>query len=507
MFFVFQYIFRLISQESTTHVRKGRQTLCNLRQQSDFSSVESNEDSLTSELLNRLIQKGYKHDIIQTSFTSFESTNRLNPPKSKSFDSVRSWPSLEHKAQTCRRTNQKQTCTTKTPPPNCSYRHHRKTYSSNHQNRSKSTSRDRGSYDGNSNCINIDTNNTEWYIQLASNCYRNGFQLHVNHLDEWSKHPCVLQRKPEQVPVLRLASSALLSRSQSIPIDLSATVSTVADLVECSSSKSIRVASSHCDKTDSNTAPSDRLIKNLRRPHQLNTDEFKRIACTHSALRYNHSIDDKIKLPIIDTIPIAQKQHQPQLQQSSETKQFNALNAKNNMNIAVDANNLQQNLQLSCQAIQYNYQNNNLTFDREFQANGERVARTIAVDNNNYRNQYWANESNPNPILLTNRNEVWPPSAGDIVNDLIDAFNTSFAVSEANQTKLPQIILSDFSSNQPTPTTTPLFFAIQSTRTLSEHPDHLQEFQLSKPLHQSSTTATTTSTNEIDSHILNHRSF
>lgn len=494
-------IFRENSNESTTRARPGRQTLCNFRRANDISSIESSEDSSISTLLNRLIQKNHKHNIIQTSFTSFESIKRpesLNN-KSKSFESINKWASIEHRSQTCHRKIHQQRCitnqnkhieiptvTSKTPTLNCNYRQTEKTYSGKRN-------------DGNYDCINNDdTNNIEWYIQLASNCYRNGFQLHVNHLDKWSKHPCVLQKKPAQVPLLRLPSSALLS-SRPPSIDLSITISTVADLVVCSSPKSIQSVAPHCDNNYLNNAPSDRSIRSLRRPHQLNTNESRRVFCKNSAqycdaLHSNRRIDGTTKLPIIDNTPIPRRRRQ----QQQQTEQFNVLNAKNNMNsVAVDANNLQQNLQLSRQAIQYNYQNNNLTFDRKIEAGGPRELQTIAnrtnattataaIDNNSYYNQnqqlhqYWTNESTSNLIRQTKRHETRP--TGDIVNDLIEAFNTSFDVSDANQTQLPQIILSDFSSNQPTPPTTPLFFAIQSTRTLSEYPDHLQEFPPHQPL-------------------------
>lgn len=510
--------------ESTTRTRPGRQKLCNFRRVSDISSIESTEDSSISTLLNRLIRKNHKQNIIQTSFTSFESIQRpdsLNI-KSKSFESVNKWASIEHRSQTCRRknvhqqrctTNQKshiefRTVTSKTPTLNCNYRKTKKTYS----DKGLHIRRNSNSYDSNYDSINNDTNNIEWYIQLASNCYRNGFQLHVNHLDKWSKHPCVLQKKPAQLPLLRLPSTALLS-SRPPSIDLSVTISTVADLVVCSSPKSIQsVAPLHYDNSYLNKAPSDRVIQTQRHhPHQLNTNESRRVFDRNSAqycaaLHSNRPIDGTTKLPIIDITPIWRQQQQHHLQiPPNETEQINALNAKNNMNsVAVDANNLQQNLQLSCQAIQYNYQNNNLTFDRKIETGGPRELRTIgnistataaaaatvtAIDNNNYHNQhqqlhqYWTNESTSNLIRQTTKRHETRPT-GDIVNDLIEAFSTSFDVSDANQTQLPQIILSDFSSNQPTPPTTPLFFAIQSTRTLSEHPEHLQEFPLSKPPHQ-----------------------
>lgn len=510
---IFQFRCRAILQEPTTNVPRGRQTLCNLHRPNDIASVNVIENS-TNSLINRLLQRGNKKSFAKH-FTSFETTNRINQTNTNFNlnESVGCRPSVEptlqrHKAQTCRRRSQKQTttnqshveirtsnATTKTPAPNCNYRQVRKTYSNSTNN---------GNHDciNNNNITNTNTK-TEWYIELASNCYRNGFQLHVNHLDECSKHPCVLQRKPAQAAFLRLPSSALLFRSSS---SLSSSPSSVlvrppstiescdsAISLLCSSPKSITVAS-HCDKTYSNNSFSDKIPIHCR-PQQLNTGENKRIYCkNHSAQTCDPSqhyepIDVHSILPIIDKTPIAQ--------QPTVTEQFNVLNAKNNMNsVAVDANNLQQNLQLSCQTIQYNYQNNNLTFYREYQTSGQQEPRTIA-NNNNYQH-HWVDRSNPNSISFTDQRPIdryhkgievrstdnklptptENPTDKHTVNDLIEAFNSSFDVSEANHIQLPQIILSDFSSDQPTPPTTPLFYTVEtSSKTLSEHPPQLQEYQ------------------------------
>lgn len=434
-----------------------------------------------------------------------------------------------HTAQTCRRRNQPCTtnrshvelrtsnATTKPLPttPNCNYRQRpRKTYRST-----------QASNDDNHDCINnrIDnkttSTNSEWYIELASSCFRNGFELHVNHLDQCAKHPSFVQRKPAPAPFLRLPSSVFRSPSPPSPPPSSSpttskqsppaidscdsAVSLVADLVACSSSQPITVASSsHCKQT--HRAPNcNRIRKSQCHPHQLNLsagDEINRICCekqltpTCSPLQDNSIDATNIALPIaIDTTPTAR--------QSTATKQFNGLNVENNMNsVAIDAaNNLQQNLQLSCQAIQYNNQNNNLTFYGEYQASssssGEQEPLTIGHNNNNYQQQqHWVDNSNPGRISLTDQRHIehnqkgietrptptiQNPSDVDTVNDLIVAFNSSFDVSEANQHQLPQIILSDFSSDQATPPTTPLFFTVHtSARTLPEHPAQPHQFQL-----------------------------
>lgn len=611
------FSFRIISHESTVNVRKGRQTLCNLHRPNDLYSVEqaSGRTPLTINTstapiaLNRLLLKGHQKDRTQlfASFQSIVCNAKASPIKPNLFQSIAScWP--EYRAQTsyfchplpppppashccCRRrrrractTNQQQqkshvgirTVTTKTAPPNCNYnRQQRKTYSDNidTDGNNKNNQNHSSSNDDNRDCIKsssntIDTNKTGWYIHLASNCYRNGFQLHVNHLDEWSKHPCLVQRKPIQVlSFLRLPSSALQPTTSAVSGKKTVRVSydnyqpsdTACDFVGDSSivtSQPIRVS---CEQINLNGNKINDCIEKSpsRLAHQLKSDDIKRIyvknslkpSDTHQHL--NRSIDDSSKLPIIDTERIAgeqEEQQQQQVQRHNDNikQQFDTPNAKNTMNssrIAIDANihlPPTTNRQLSCQAIQNNYHNNNLTFDREFHAGAEQSvppthtlvnaasvtatdATTIAdnaatifnntnnVNNNQHQqhHHHWLNENNSNAIVSTTNPQsigTRPPTAPNhiddiVIDDLIESFHTKFDVIDPTQRrKLPQITLSDFSNNQlsltssasPSPSAllsaslpastaaaaaaTPLAFAIQSTHTLSEHPDQLQHF-------------------------------
>lgn len=255
-------------QEPRVNEPKGRQTLCNLYKLNDFTCIESIENS-KSLLLNNFFQKDHKKLFVKH-FTSFETAKRVKK-NSKLYESVECQPLVKstlqrNRAQTCRKrsktciTNQSHVkiqtsnATTKTPTPNCDYRQLEKTYSSSFN-------------DGNNDCINKNINKnspTEWYIVLASNCYRNGFQLHVNHLDECSKNLGELERKPAQAVILRLPLSALFFRSPSplppsITIESSeSVVSLMSSLVVCSSSKSIKSASL-CDKTYSSNLFSDKI--------------------------------------------------------------------------------------------------------------------------------------------------------------------------------------------------------------------------------------------------------
>lgn len=534
-------------------MRKGRQTLCNINRPNDITAdqiVESNSKTIESitKLINYLFRKVGKNSFTSIEPTTTTSINRKNHQpntKLKTLESVGFLPSKQssllqrrHKAQTCRRLNRrskKHTCTatnqshveirtinatTKTPaPPNCNYTQSKKKTYSNSVN------------DDNCDCINSNnnknnkTNNkqihthckSEWYIELASNCYRNGFQSHVNHLDECSKHSSVHQRNTAKIVLpsfLRLPSSAFISSHllQSTPthsiqsIDRSvSSVNLIPDLVRCSSSSSLSESitiAAYCDKNYSNYSFSDN-VQSERRPSQLNNDddEKNRIYCKKRAPHhdetlssvdhYNHrwSIEENSsRLSIIGTIPIARQPTQP--------KPFNSSNDKNNMNSnAIDADHLQQNLQLSTQTIQHNYPNNNcnnFTFNREHQIlSGQQEQPTsptlpqTIIENNNYYQprHHWSNENNIRHPTITTTTLISPDIAGefqskeDIVNDLIESFNRSFDVSDANQLQtkqpLPQIILSDFSSEQPTPPTTPIFLTVQNSciRKLSEHPN------------------------------------
>lgn len=629
--------------------------MCNFRRPNDLygAAQASGKNPLTSSSiaaipLTRLIHKGHQKDLTQlfTSFKSIACNARASQPKPNLLQSIASYfrhppPATSSRCCCVRRrlyvrqksecqpctTNQQKshvgirTVTTKAAPPNCSCnRQQGKTYSRHIDTSTSSKNRQNhsSSYDDNHDCINhnnsnsnhIDTNKSGWYIQLASNCYRNGFQLHVNHLDEWSKHPCLVQRKPIQVlSVLRLPSSALQPASQTDSVsskkpvrllpDQATTISTLCDFIAETEQQPIRVACEqinlNCNKNhnvlnDCNGGKKHRVLKNDGVDDE--TDDIKRIYVRNSLepsdtqQHLNRSIDDSSKLPVIDTerIVSSQQHHrQQQVQHIDDNKiqqQFDTPNAKNTMNsgrIAIDAHSIhleQQtaNRQSSCQAIQNNYRNNNFTFDREFHAGAQQsvppppptppslrtphtlanedssinaavahataIAFTVATniadnatapsatifnnthttnENNNqqqqhyhphhHHNHHWLNENNSNAIVSTANP---PQSIGTrptatnhiddiVIDDLIESFNTKFDVIDPTQRRtLPQIVLSDFSNNQlsltsssssplpspalsvslPSPSSTiPLAFAIQSTHTLSEHPDQLQELQ------------------------------
>lgn len=347
-------IFRVLSHESAINVHKGRQTRCNFRSSNDLLLISGanilGEHSLTTTTftavpsLNRRIQKVHQKDLT-TLFTSFQ-PSAFNAKAS-------SWPlAVEHFTQIygryryrcrCRRrgrqsqrqactTNQKKppiesgTITTNTATPNYNYHlKKRKTYSYNtgtSKNKDTSSHHSHSSCDDNCDCINsnIDTNKTEWYIRLASNCYRNGFQLHVNHLDEWSKHPSLAQRKPTQVPsLLRLPSSALQPiRTNSVASEKACvshnnqSISTNRDLVVNTSNvitqQPIRADCERINlnnKSDSTNVLNDCIERKSQHQQPNDTDDSNRIyvknllksSDTHHS---NRPIDESSKLAIID---------------------------------------------------------------------------------------------------------------------------------------------------------------------------------------------------------------
>lgn len=580
---LFVSIFRRLSQESTINAHKGRQTLCCFRQPNDLygGAETSGKNPLTTTTipsLNRLIQKGRREELTKL-FASFE-PNACNAKASSCPLSTEHWAQTcgryrcrsRHRRHFCGRVRKSewQSCTSKShtetrtvttnrAAPNCNYhRHQRKTHS-NKSATNTSTSQcnqTHSSCDDHCDCINntIDTTKPEWYIRLASNCYRNGFQLHVNRLDEWSKHPTLVQRKPTPLLAgLRLPSSALqpirASEKACVSQIHNQSISGICGLADDTSNiitvPPIRVA---CEQINSNSTKNKSDAKNVlndcvakqkvRRSHRQrlddNTGDTKRIyvknllepSDTHHS---NRSIDDSSKLPIIDTERIVEQRQQKgreQLQHISHIEQFNTPNAKNTMNsVAIDANiHLQPttNRQLSCQAIQINYHNNNLTFG-EFYAGAQQsephsiasedsialiagvaddVAATAAnianpagptsasiLNNNHHHHHHWLHEPNSNayvPAIPTQSIVTRPAATNDIdVDDLIESFRTTLDVTDPIQRhKLPQIVLSDFSNNQlllssSSPPTTPLLaFSIHATHTtLSEQPEQLQELQ------------------------------
>lgn len=300
---------------------------------------------------------------------------------------------------------------------------------------------------------------------MASKCYTNGFQLHLNYLDECAKRTKgAIQEKSLHRPestILRLPSSAILSRSLNKQAQLHPK-----DNVHSTQFKSIDNFAADfivlSTPKPSNSSELDRdcerqVKRNDFRGNEASTTLFwcknKSIYrlkfLTHVTSTGNscYSIKNNSGLGTANT-------------EHTETeilhRKIQALNAaKNNMNpVAIHAKNAQQqhDLQLFNQPIECNY---------------------ISNDNDNFRYYY---KSQPNNQVLLHQESHGTANLVQSkeqtgVNELVKVFSHSLSLSDTLKTTLPQIILSDFSSDQPTPPTTPLLFTntINNNETSTNH--------------------------------------
>lgn len=246
--------FRVILQALTSCVQKGCQTLCNLNRSNDFHQVIRNSTESSNSLIKRVLEKGRKNCLCFAS----QPKKRINQGK-VSLNTIACGPlvqQLNHNEQTYQRrltSDQKKTCTTNQLHVKiCTIN---ATTEPSTPNRNKQAKKKiENSCDNSNYCINKNNNNnnnqnnintirqSEWYIELASNCYRNGFELHVNYLDECAKHPThIYQRESAQSTFLRLPSLAWLSCLRPNQPKCDRAVSLVTDTVVCCSSpKSIK---------------------------------------------------------------------------------------------------------------------------------------------------------------------------------------------------------------------------------------------------------------------------
>lgn len=302
-------------------------------------------------------------------------------------------------------------------------------------------------------CISNKCN--DWYIELASNCYRNGFQSHLNYLDNCSKYQRIPIQQTEQLKrateikptkaaaatILHLPSAALLHRS-SEPLTQPAHRLTENCVASCGSD--IEVCERH----------KNRLINRYRQP---------------ATTIPNNTINNKNRLQTIWRQSI----------DNSIESIYETINAKNTMNsVAIDANEIQAN-QFQSLSHQAALSNDDFPIDQQQNHQLNRIQRDrLAINNKNNKNTCTrtTNNSNINLYHLTDANNQIPSlplinddkDARTSMNDLIHVFNNSLNVYDncecsTDNFVLPQIILSDFSSDQQTsPITSLTLFAKQS---------------------------------------------
>lgn len=337
----------------------------------------------------------------------------------------------------------------------------------------------------NTNNRNNDANN-ERYIQLASNCYRNHFHSHLDNRSDSNGNSnsrsskASYATKPHQRPNDSFRIETSLHRLQAIVLPAIHHIKS-SDSTKCVAScvGDIHVSSplSQTKTIDPHSIQS--LIDSFRqtnvRTHRFLCQSSKavnrtRICCKYSGHLPKQTIEKAIRLARLIKVETTVKR-------PVRTKQFIAFNAKNNMNSnAANANNanIQPNFQLACQANHCNS-----LFCEEFQRNAAQQHRAQTVNYNycdeNSLNRFAVNVNNNNNITSVDNNtsqrEARPSTTFNNVNDLIDTFNGSLSLTNAdNRKQLPQIILSDFSNSETVAASTSLLFNRHTLQTLTEHP-------------------------------------
>lgn len=345
--------------------------------------------------------------------------------------------------------------------------------------------------DGYNDCITTTTtnknNNTEWYIQLASKCY-NGIQLHLNYLDECAKRnnnsnnsKGEFEKKLKPIYErhefdIQLPSLALLSRSfskddtvdnksrfhrKNDTISNTTQFKTINDTVSCATDFIVHSTpksnNTNCELIDWCASNNNTRLGYSKciidyssigwDKNRLCNDKFNDAAV---AYKTNWSIKNNNRSSTAQQYHPSFHQHQ---------QQICALNAaaKNNMNsIAIDANNIQlhnNDPQLTNQPFHgYHDSNaNNFLCYQEFQ---QQQSPTINGEHSLWLRRHNSQHIQDNCLIQSNQS----PDANDLIKVFSRSLNLEDTVTSATTltSTLPQIVLSDFSSDQPTPPTTPL---------------------------------------------------
>lgn len=265
-------------------------------------------------------------------------------------------------------------------------------------NRTKNHSSD--GTDANANCINTN-DNIDWYIQLASKCYTDGFLSHVNHLDECS--PC---------PRSAVTIDSKLQR-QHIKSPSAYAVSSLQSTV-CKRSRQRRT------RRPLKPLRSTNLFSSSTRAVHSATTNDNNASSTNWCDSFESCDSQRINRRITRTSGIG-----------SVTNRSRFAYADDTMNRRFAPNSAQG---LQHHQFQPQHQNHNSTSH-------------TSVDDQNNRFVY-----------ADDRMNIISPTTANRVNDLINSFYT-LNLTAADDYSLPQIILTDFSNNSLQPTTTPLFLS------------------------------------------------
>lgn len=270
-------------------------------------------------------------------------------------------------------------------------------------NRTKNHSSD--GTDANANCINTSAN-IDWYIQLASKCYTDGFLSHVNHLDECS--PC---------PRSALAIDSKLQR-QHIESPSAYAVSPLPSTV-CKRSHQRRHR-----RRPLKPLRSTNLFSSSSRAVHSATASDNNATSTNCCNSFENCDSQRINRRITRTSGIG-----------SVVDRSGCAHADDTMNRGFAPN--------SAQGLQHHH------FQPQHQ-------------NHNHTSHTSVDDQNNRFVYADDRMNIISPTIANRVNDLINSFYT-LNLTAADDYSLPQIILTDFSNNSLQPTTTPLFLSTTET--------------------------------------------
>lgn len=427
-----------------TKPRRGRQTLCHQYQSEEILSETLNKilkaktSNQIRHLLDQFGRRSLQSSIVDTQTQTSSSRSAEPIGVVNSLASTSSSPSV--------RINQskitfefEKTPSPSLPPPSLSHEQSNRyclrkpTRSSVH---SKSTGKiaavvtaavnrntknhSSGGNDVNTNCINAN-DDIDWYIELASKCYTDGFLSHVNHLDECTRprsavtNETKLQRQHNTHTFSSAQQSSVVcnqprqtKRRPLKPLRSTNLFSTTVKAVR-SVAANERVISSNIDDKNATKLSNSSKIGDSRR---LNRNNFSRsgVAAKHSGILY----------------------------------------ADENMNrgVAIDAKSAQ-GLQHLNDDNKLFYRNNNIGY----QSFSSPLPQPSSQQHQQQLNHI---DDQNNKIKYADDRMNFSPTTANRVNDLINSFYT-LNLAAADDNSLPQIILTDFSNNSLQPTTTPLF--------------------------------------------------
>lgn len=392
-----------ICRHVRTIPRRGRQTLCHQYQSEDIRNetlikiLNAKTSNQLRHLLDKFGEKSLTSIVDSPTRTSSSSRSDFGEPVNSASAFAALFVTPSPSSELFSEKSHRHCLHKRTPSPNRSKAIDQIVA----DNRTKNHSSDGN--DVSANCINT-SDDIDWYIQLASKCYTDGFLSHVKHLDE-----CTRPRS-------------------AIPIDTK------------SQRHHIKTHPTHSSSLQSSPLPSSSSVCQRQRPHRIrrplkplrSTNLFSSLSrAVQSAANVRGASGDATNSNWCDSFKICDSHRQSHRRCNRTSGTGGVAYADDTMNrgVAIDTN--------SIQGLQHQLEQP--TSDRS------------TIDDQNNRFVYADDRMN---ISSTTAN---------CVNDLINSFYT-LNLSAADDISLPQIILTDFSNNSLQPTTTPLFLSTTENR-------------------------------------------